>query len=666
MARSVVSADQIRQFRASFLSYGSNSESTLSSFRDRVASMLSDFEDKLDELYEDMEEKRDALNHCEWSHRHDDGDHCGSQRAAYHRAQARYSRCLALVEEARNAIAEFDSKAEGFRTAKTDLVSRAEAGLDRVEELIGDYSSGSATQGVASPGGQTPIIPDSGASGVAGTPEMHSAIHITRGDQIAYVLPKGSGTDPVVIDPEAMARKFDGLPPVQDPNPQSMRNAACSILAVLAAGGLVVGAKEMLLQQHADQIFEEQYGISRTELLIGSGPKQKEYVDAYNRIHQGLRQEMVEEQKRQISDKLNSVQAELNNLHNTHQVNMESIGRSDQLRVEMENLQNQLATLDDGRKRALKENLTYVAGLSEEQLAYLQDNGGMTPGRYATALITLAQSDYSFKYQNKDSYTFSDGSTSLEIAVNGSSISFEHASSGIGCSADAGIEANGSLSQSESLTWKSKEPSELKSEKDVGLGIDASASLGGSCSAAINYKKETFLVDPNGGVMSAGYGVQLGPEGHIGGGVKAGVSSSLLSPENNASDVQSGIGVGGEVGVSLSKGEVTASVSSRPVKVGRGIYQGGIEGSFGGELGASAEGSYQISAKGFEAKGEISALLRASAKGHVHTLSLDDLPESIANRLDSVPAPFDAALDIAGEVADAYARSMRPGERPTL
>ena len=33
------------------------------------------------------------------------------------------------------------------------------------------------------------------------------------------------------------------------------------ILAALAAGGLVFGMREMLLQQKTDEIFEKQYGI---------------------------------------------------------------------------------------------------------------------------------------------------------------------------------------------------------------------------------------------------------------------------------------------------------------------------------------------------------------------------------------------------------------------
>ena len=634
MARSVVSVDQIRQFKASIVSYGSNSEAVLGSFREKVASMLSDFEDKLDELEDDMDRKEQALDRCEWSHRNDDGDHCSSQRSAYYRAQARYSNCLALVQEARNAIAEFDAKVDSFRTTKADLVSRAETGLNRVEELIGEYSSGSATQGLVGPGEQSPIIFDSSASGIAtsGTSEMQSAIHITGGDQIAYVLPKGTGTAPVVIDPEAMAHKFERLPPIQDPDPQTMRIAAAGIITLLAAGGLAVGSRELLLQQKTDEIFQKQYGISRTELLIGSGPKQKEYIDAYNRIHQGLRQEMVEIKKEEVSAKIQEAKQFLNGqngdatLYSTELVH-EKI-------IEIENLERHLATLSDGKKRPFVPlGKTEIGGLSEAGLSFMMD-GMSSKERFATVSNILGSSEVYLTGDSGKTYVFSKGETDIFfVAHDGSSVDHfvRDTSKGVSFKGPS-IETKPDVAYSTSPDG----PSKVRVSDGIKeTGIKASYKDDG-----FRVTRKYYSISPDGSANAWGTEVSIGVE------ASADVNATLKN-----------MNIGGEA--SVAKAGAKASHITAPVLMNGKIsqFEFGVSGNV--NVGASASVGVFSAADGTRELGVKFPGGKGAAILDRPTLSLDAFPESIRGQVQTV-------IPEKSDLFDSYAKAMRPGERPML
>lgn len=657
MARSVVSVEQIRQFKASFVSYGSNSEAVLGSFREKVASMLSDFEDKLDELEDDMDRKEQALDRCEWSHRNDDGDRCSSQRSAYYRAQARYSSCLALVQEARNAIAEFDAKVDSFRTTKANLVSRASAGLDRVEELIGDYSSGSATQGTSGPGGQISIPSGNEPSGEIDTEAagMQSAIHITGGDQIAYVLPKGSGTDPVVIDPEAMAHKFDSLPPVQEPDPQTMRIAATGIITLLAAGGLAVGSREMLLQQKTDEIFQQQYGISRTELLIGSGPKQKEYVDAYNRIHKGLQQEIVEIKKEEVSNNLNLVRKQLES--ESQRDTLLSIEHVSKLKTDEINLQNQLASLEDGKRRQIVQYPeTYVAGLSERGLDYMM-NGMSSMGRFAAVLNTLSASDYKLVDQVGATgiYRFSDGKTLVEIEHDGSAISFIRATNGVDANVDFSLksaEIQSSFSIEKAIEKKPHSPA--KPTDGIGVGLQGSYTPIDVSVEAWNYEKMVYQLTEQGGIMSSGLQSRAGLK--VSAGAEGGLSADV---QTHSVEVGGNIGAGASVAEAAIKGEI----HTRPVLINGNIVQVYTDVAVGADAGCSAAAVMELTEKGFHGKAGISAGIKAGGQLGYRAISLNDLPQPLADKLSkSIPPAHKAIVEDFGKALEyaSHPYSSRP------
>lgn len=294
MATTFVDIQDIIQFRSSFESYGSEISSTLESFRQEYLAFLSSFNTKLRQLERERERAGAALSRCH--SRQSSSEHpvsCASEEAAFERACARCHRCESLIAQAQAAIDEFELKSSDYSSKKDDLVSRAIRGLDRVENMINEYSSdsGPATSRGSGPNAFAPDI----ALGTMIPPVdslQESAIHIAGGEQIASVLPKGSGTDPIRIDPEAMAHKLDNLPSVVQPDSFSIRIAAIGIVSALGVAGAGIGLKELLTQKYADEIFEAQYGISRTELLLASGPKQQEYIEAYNNIGKQIQAEV--------------------------------------------------------------------------------------------------------------------------------------------------------------------------------------------------------------------------------------------------------------------------------------------------------------------------------------------------------------------------------------
>ena len=86
--------------------------------------------------------------------------------------------------------------------------------------------------------------------------------------------------------------RIENLPPIVDPDQKVIHSAAKDIADSLKGEGSSIGTKELLLQQKADAVFEQQYGISKTDLLAASGPQKNEYIDAYNRIQKGILSEM--------------------------------------------------------------------------------------------------------------------------------------------------------------------------------------------------------------------------------------------------------------------------------------------------------------------------------------------------------------------------------------
>lgn len=630
MARSVVDLGKIKELNAAISAYSKGNEEAVMSLHQQALSLLSQFEKKLSALESIREQKAAALSRCEMRQSHDEKESCTSEERAYQKAYERCQRCEALVAQAKIIISEFENRAAGYRVTCQNLSSRAATGLAKVEAMIKSYSSDATPNTYSNSGNKAHVVsgnqkPQKGID----SPDTDSAIHISGGEQIASVLPKDPKTNPVKIDYDALSHKFDNLPIITEPDKATLNDAANNILKLLAAGGLVLGARELLLRQKADQIFEKQYGISRTELQIGTGSKkQKEYIEAYNNIYRGLKNEIKEVQKRKLKDSIKSLEDELSR---EEQKSIESIEKANRWRVDLENLKNDLMSHEDGKRRPyIPYEKTYIGGLSEKSLLLMRNQGKMTPGRYVTVLATMAQSDFSFVGQNKNYYSFVDGSRTLYIAMDGSEIRIEKAIEA-GCKADWNVEAQGSLLRdSHTHTWNSNNPSQIvyNSKPVVSASKGFSVSAEGSCSV-VDYSTEYYLINEKGGVLSVGYDFQ---------GLKAHAEGAL--------NLQSSMELEGRMEFSIAEGELMTSASPRPLKFGRTFYQPNVQGSIGLNAGASISGSAKFSPKGSGVKGGLSALLKVSANGNLRKMSLDDLPPKVAHQLlDYNPSIMDVIND---------------------
>lgn len=625
MPRSVVNLAKLSELDAAIKTFGENTDVAMSMYLQSVSDLLVQFETKLAELKRIRNIRLAALNSCEYRRSLDDSISCAKQALAFYEADNSYSQCKALVKEAHNAVAEYKTYADKFQGNKDNLCSRASMGLSRVEDFVNEYNANATPEtgidmsnggGTVSPS-MTPTAEQAQDTSMGG-----SFMFITGGEQIERVLPKGSATDPIRIDPDS--NKLEDLPPVVEPDKSTMRVAAAGILSILAAGGLLLGAREELLRQKTDEIFKSQYGISRIKLLLASGPKQKEYIGAYNNIYKGLQQEMKECQKEEIGDKL----IEINNMiqKKSKEQDLLSFREVERLKIDQINLQNKKMTLEDGLARPkVPYDVPYIAGLSEKEMLYLMDCGKMSPGRYANTLLMLNQSDFSLVSDKNGIYSFNDGKTQLDITHDGSKISIITAFAGEETSSNAEITL-GTVEQSSAHTWDAKKPKEIGRQHSI-TSSGAAISANMSYSNALNYREDWVSVNEDGAIISAGYNIKLGPE----------VSANAQASNMNAED---------SVGVDIAKGEGRITASTRPTKIGRGVYQGAVGVSGGGTLGASAVGELGWSEKGAKAKVGASALLKATVQGNVRKLSIDKLPTSVADRLsESLPTMTEVISD---------------------
>ena len=422
MPRSVVDLSQLNALDAAIRAFDSNTGASMAAYSQSALNLLAQFEAKLNELAAIRQQALNAYNSCEWRRAANPNISCAGQAAAFHRANEQFCRCAELVNQARQAISEYDSHASQFRQAKSDLCSRARVGMDRVRAIIEEYNSNATpnTDGVMSNGMPVASTMYEPVENVPNDqlPGGGSFMFVRGGEQIDHVLPKGSGADPVRIDPDAMAESLNSLPEITQPEKSTMRIAASGILAAMAAGGLVIEGRELLLRQKADEIFEGQYGISRTELLLKSGPKQKEYVAAYNNIYRGLQQEMKEIKKEEISsqiqkgkDFLSLEERRINELHG--EVTLFSRELVHDKKIEVANLENQLATLEDGKKRPIvPSGKTKIGGLSEDGLLFMAE-GMSSKGRFITVSNLLANSQATLTGDSGKEYVFKKGEADI-------------------------------------------------------------------------------------------------------------------------------------------------------------------------------------------------------------------------------------------------------------
>lgn len=653
MPRSKVNINQLQNLNAAIKTFNSNTEAEMAAYHRSVMNLMDQFEAKLAELERIREQKLLALDRCEYRRSFDNSISCAAQASAFYAADDRCRRCRALVAQARIIVNEYEAYANSYRRTKDNFCSRAEKGLINVERVISEYTSDTipATENLLL---NEVSVTSQGSSPVYNPTDIESSqgdsfMFVRGGEQIDHVIPKGSGTDPVRINPDAMAESLDRLPEITAPDKSTMRIAASWILAAMAAGGLIIGGRELLLQQKTDEIFESQYGISRTELLLKSGPKQKEYVEAYNGIYRGLQQEMKEVKKEEIDGKLKELKKQIEGFSKGE--DLLSVRETGKLEVEIANLENEKASLEDGKVRPhVPYHSTYVAGLTEKEMLYLMDHGNMTPGRFATMLNTLNQSEeFRFTYQDEESYRFKDDKTQVRITQNGSQISIINAVAETDCSANADMTL-GMLEQNKGLSWDEKKPKELRKEGSLTIAGGPSLSGGGSCSAEIKYREDKYFISEDGSVFSVGYNVKLGPEVHAEGSFNAQGETTILSDNSNSKKGKTEFGAGVDVsaGVELAKGEARVGMSTRQMKMGEKIVQVGGEASLGGTLGASISGGVGLSAdQGAKAKLGASALLKVDAQGHLNLLSLDKLPPNVAKRLsESLPSTKEVAQEM--------------------
>lgn len=416
MPRSVVDLAKLNELDATIRSFDSNTGASMAAYYHSARNLLSQFDAKLNELSITLQRASEALRRCNSIQDSNPMKSCASEEAAFNRAYRRYKECEELVKKARQAIFEYSNYAAEFRKSKNDLCSRASAGLKHVESFVTEFNSNATpnTDNVMSNG--IPAVSPSTTSSIPSSKEQNngqtmgdSSMFIKGGEEIDHVLPKGSPTNPIAIDMES--DKLEGLPPVTAPDNSAMSEAAAGILAALAAGGLVFGMREMLLQQKTDEIFEKQYGISRTELLLKSGPKQKEYVAAYNGIYKGLQQEMKEQQKKEIFNQIQQKkefltleERRINELHGEETLFSRELVHD--TKIEVKNLENQIASIDDGKKRiVVPSGKTKIGGLSGDGLSFMKEDMS-SKERFITVSNLLCNSQVTLTGDNGKEYVF--------------------------------------------------------------------------------------------------------------------------------------------------------------------------------------------------------------------------------------------------------------------
>lgn len=141
MPRSVVDLAKLSELDAAIRSFDSNTDVSMATFSQSAMNLLDQFEAKLNELAIIRQNTLNALNSCEWRRAANPHISCVFQAEAYNKANDRFCRCAELVNQARQAISEYDDYASQFRQAKNDLCSRATVGFGRVMGTIEEYTS---------------------------------------------------------------------------------------------------------------------------------------------------------------------------------------------------------------------------------------------------------------------------------------------------------------------------------------------------------------------------------------------------------------------------------------------------------------------------------------------------------------------------------------------
>lgn len=274
MPRSVVDLAKLNALDAAIRSFDSNTGASMAAYSQSAMSLLDQFEAKLTQLGSIRDQKFSALQSCRYQQQFNENLSCAFQAQAFYAADDRYRRCAELVMQARNAINEYESHASQFRQAKHNLCSRASVGLDRVRATIDEYTSNLTPN-------TDNVMPGNASANM--TPSVDNPNQQKQSGTFMFVpgaTPKGSK--------EGRSVQIEDLPPVVEPDKKVLHSAAKDIADSLKGEGSSIGTKELLLQQKADALFEQQYGISKTDLLAATGSQKSEYIDAYNKIQKGI------------------------------------------------------------------------------------------------------------------------------------------------------------------------------------------------------------------------------------------------------------------------------------------------------------------------------------------------------------------------------------------
>ncbi len=610
MAGTTVTTSAVTALGQALRAWTGGCDGALTSFHRQAESMLAEMERKRSTLQQEVAAKEAALRQCEMRRNHDIEHSCAAEEAAYQRASARLNRCEALVAKARTAVAAFAGRCSDYRAARDSRVNAATAYLSRLENLIAEYAGNAAPASAATSSTVATVtggaVPGQGGA-IQSSAEMPTAINISGGEQIAGVAgPPGPGT--VHIDLSAPS-SFANVPPVSAPDGVAMREAAAGIVALIGAGGLALGLRQMYLKNAADRLFQDQYGINTTELLQKRGEKAHEYVEAYNNIYRGLQQEVVEVKKEEISGKIESLRDTLEK-SKTQELSLSMTETMHQLGVDLRNNEIILQSLTDGQSRPLvPSGLTRIGGLSEDGLNYMLDRMD-SPKRFVAISNVLAAADvhltgdngefYQFSHSDDEFYFVSHDGTKMEHQFRDRSTGISHSASGPNAKWDV-VTIDGSFDKPTERSFNAPE-----------VNVAEAGATGKM--AGMRITSTYFNVKESGAIVVSGINVGLGVEGNasatIGtGGANMGAEISLATAGLqgayiSAPKLQGGVYAQTEVGVS--------SETSLGLAAGIGSS-------------TAADGTHEIGAKVPFAK--------FSFHGRRLRLKASDIPESVRERL---------------------------------
>jgi|GEM_PF-4728617 len=635
MPLSKVDISAVQELNSTINTFTSQSDMTLSSFRQRAMSLLAEMEAKLAELARIMAEKEAALNRCELRRNHDKKMSCAAEESAYERARARHDHCAALVNEARAEIKKYDSSAMSFRQSKMQLVNSSTQFLTSVSNIIHSYvdnavppSVGSFSSSLPGTGNYHDNLSETEANGGHGqrggggqtnhggeqTPpedsseanvEPPSAIHISGGGEIAFVGMPGGGVDPVRIDPDAMQHSLEHLPPITAPSHDTLNMAAAGIVTALTAGGLIIGGREMLFRRKTDELFEAQYGITPNELMVKSNGKDNPYIHAYNDIHRGLQKEVVEVQKQQLRDDIDSIKSFLDRDSQLSERSLSWVEKVHEKKVQLQNDEIKLQCFEDGKRRTLVPlGKTPIGGLSEDGLHYMLDR--MTSKeRFITASTLIAASGMSLSGDDGTSYYFSDGGDNfLRVAHDGSVVEHQVRDTRTGFSTE---EPSFKLPGTKTEGFATK-PTESSIDMP---GIEGGIKYQ---DPGLRYASKVYHINDDGSGWTAGNETKIGGEANLG---------FSVDPS------------GASIGVDASVAQVGAKVTDFPApeRIG-GAYRQKETGISGG-ISLSASASVGTS-KGFDGSTEYGVKVPFAKIGMVlegRVLPESYYPQSIRDRL---------------------------------